>query len=120
MDNLKDFYVAGVVTLAAFLFWLNNYDKDKDLSKGARVRKLAYGSLGSAVTSWVCFEMLTYGGLPFRLSLALSAMVAYLGGEVMSKLLVRLLEKRIDRIGDDIGVVKDTAKDRIDHINDAK
>lgn len=113
MDSIKDFYVAGVATVAAFLFWLNNYDKDKDISKGARARKLAYGCFGSAITSWVIFECLQYGGLPFRLSLALSAMVAYLGGEVVSKLLVRLLEKRIDRVGDEIGTVKEATKDAV-------
>lgn len=98
MESLKDLYIAGVSILAAFLFWLNNYDKDKELSKGARYRKLLYGMLGSAITSWVVYEMLIYAQMPMRLSLALAAAVAYLGGEVISKIFVRILEKKIEKI----------------------
>lgn len=98
MDNLKDLYVAGVAGLAAFLFWLSNYDKHQELSKGARMRKLGYGMGGSAITSWLIFECLIYVDLPFRLALAISAMVAYLGGEVISNILVKLIERKLDKV----------------------
>lgn len=100
MESLKDVYVAAVAGLAAFLFWLGNYDKHTDLPKGARVRKLLYGMVGSAITSWVCFEMLTYAGMPYRVGLALAAAVAYLGGEVVSQLFLRFIEKKLDKVAE--------------------
>lgn len=100
MDSMKDAYVAGVSALAAFLFWLSNYDKEKELPRGTRMRKLLFGMLGSSITSWVVFELLVYGGLPFRVSLAVSAAVAYLGGEVVSKLFLRFIERKLDKVAD--------------------
>lgn len=100
-DNiLKELYVAGISLIAAFLFYLKNFDSEefKSLSKGARIRKLLYGMVGSAITSWVCFELFMYLGIPFRLSLALGAMIAYLGGEVISSLVLRFIERKIDKV----------------------
>lgn len=97
---IKELYVAGIALLASFLFYLKNFDTDeyKTLSRGARIRKLCYGCIGSAITSWVCFEMLMYFNVPFRLSLALGAMVAYLGGEAISNLMLKFVERKIDKV----------------------
>lgn len=99
---IKELYVAGVALLASFLFYLKNFDTEeyKSLTRGARIRKLCYGCIGSAITSWVCFEMLRYFNVPFRLSLACSGAVAYLGGDIVSNLLLKFLERKVEKLAD--------------------
>lgn len=98
MDNLKDVYIACVAFTAAFLYWVGNYDKDKELGKWAKVRKLTYGGIGASISCRLVFESLFYFGLPFRLCLAIASFVAYLGGDFVANLVVKLIDKKIEKM----------------------
>lgn len=96
-NSSKDFWIAIVAFVTAMIYAVKHYDELEDMSKPKRVRKLVYGMTGSALTTWCVYEILIYFAMPERLSLALGGACGYLGAEVVSRIILGFIEKKIDR-----------------------
>lgn len=93
--NSNDIWLAFLSFCSAVLYAVKNYDDFKEVSRWVRFRKLIYGTVGSALTTWVMFEILMYLNLPPRLCLALGASCGYLGAEVVSRIAIGFIEAKI-------------------------
>lgn len=94
-QNNNDFMLFIVTIVVACISVLNDYDKYQDLSASARLRKLLYSLVGSGLTTWSVYELLLYFDLPSRLCLPLAGACGYLGAEVISRLIISFVEKKI-------------------------
>lgn len=94
-ENGNDVLLGIIVAIVVAVSAIKDYDAHTDLSPAARARKLLYGMVGSGLTTWTMYELLMYFALPSRLCLALAGACGYLGAEVVTRLLISFVEKKI-------------------------
>lgn len=98
---MNDYFYYGI-GLAAVIFSQLKYYLDlkanKALTLGQRLIHLGYGTTGSVITLVLVYELGMYTGFPEKVSFIVGAGMSYLGGETMKNLLIRVVEKKIDKI----------------------
>ena len=96
---IKDYTLLATLLGVAVLWFLKIFtDEDnKKLSLGERISKALYGATGSALTTWLVFELLfAYTNLPLRLDLTIAAVFGYIGAETSIKVGMRLFGKKFN------------------------
>lgn len=102
---IKDYTLLATLLGVAIIWFLRIFTdgENKKLPLSERISKAIYGATGSALTTWLVFELLfAYTGLPLRLDLTIAAVFGYIGAETSIRIGMRLFGKKFDIKTDDI------------------
>lgn len=91
--------IGGVIT------WLKLQDDEsiKLLTRGAKLRKMIIGCVGSCIAVLLVYEAAIAFGVSPRFATALAALFGYIGGDITIKLVLSYVEKYTDKILESIG-----------------
>lgn len=98
-DNFWDrFWFIIMIVLGSILYAMREFNKDTDASKAEKKRRMLYGGLSSMFFGLLAGEFLDYF-TDFNPSLiaACCGLVSFLGAEIFSDLIIKLLNKEIDK-----------------------
>lgn len=98
-DNFWDrFWFIIMIVLGSALCALREFDKDTAMPKIDRRRRMLYGGLSSVFFGLLAGEFLDYfTNFNSSLIAACCGLVSYLGAEIFSDLIIKLLNKEIDK-----------------------